>query len=301
MTPAELLNETIEAHGGRARWRRVEAITATLSSGGLAFQSRCQPNALKNLTIEVRPHDVAVTLADFVRPGWKGIWTPARAAIHDADGRLVEERSDPRSHFRGLVNQVYWDKLDILTFAGYALWNYLSFPFLLDGPDVALIGADGPSQAGILRLDVRFAAGAPTHSAIQSFHIDPQRRLVQHDYVAEPIGDGRPARTSASTAKSSTACCSIRGERCFRASVRGGGSSRFPRSSGSKSTTFESCSTRDPERCRTAADVRLRAAARRLSGALGERPPLFVGSRDRRCPWRTNPCSSSSPRPDSAR
>ena len=132
MTPAELLNETIEAHGGRARWRRVEALTATLSSGGLAFQSRCQPNALKNLTIEVRPHDVAVTLADFVRPGWKGIWTPARVGVHDADGRLVEERSDPRSHFRKLVNQVYWDRLDILTFAGYALWNYLSFPFLLD-------------------------------------------------------------------------------------------------------------------------------------------------------------------------
>ena len=188
MTPAELLNETIEAHGGRARWRRVEALTATLSSGGLAFQSRCQPNALNNLTIEVRPHDVAVTLADFVRPGWKGIWTPARAAVHDDDGRLVEERSDPRSHFRGLVNQVYWDRLDILTFAGYALWNYLSFPFLLDGPDVALIGVDGPSEAGTLRLDVCFAPGAPTHSANQSFHIDPQRQLVQHDYVAEPIG-----------------------------------------------------------------------------------------------------------------
>jgi hypothetical protein len=188
MTPAELLNETIEAHGGRARWRRVEAITAALSSGGLAFQSRCQPNALKNLAIEVRPHDVAVTLADFVRPGWRGAWTPARAAIFDAEGRLVGERDDPRRHFGGLVDQVYWDKLDILAFAGYALWNYLSFPFLLDSQDVALIGADGPSDAGTLRLDVRFAPGAPTHSANQSFHIDPRRRLVQHDYVAEPIG-----------------------------------------------------------------------------------------------------------------
>ena len=188
MMPADLLNETVEAHGGRARWRRVVAITAALSSGGLAFLSRCQPHALKGLTIEVRPHDVAVTLADFVRPGWRGTWTSARAAIHDAEGRVVAERNDPRSHFGGLVNQVYWDKLDVLTFAGYALWNYLSFPFLLDSPDVALIGADGPSKSGLLRLDVRFAPGAPTHSATQSFHIDLQRRLVQHDYVAEPIG-----------------------------------------------------------------------------------------------------------------
>ena len=248
MTPAELLNETIEAHGGRARWRRVEALTATLSSGGLAFQSRCQPNALKNLTIEVRPHDVAVTLADFVRPGWKGIWTPARAAVHDDDGRLVEERSDPRSHFRGLVNQVYWDRLDILTFAGYALWNYLSFPFLLDGPDVALIGVDGPSEAGILRLDVCFAPGAPTHSASRAFTSTLNASSCSTTMWPSRSDDGRPARTSASPAKSSTACGSIRGERCFRASVRGGGSSRFPRSSGSKSTTCESCSTRNRRR-----------------------------------------------------
>src|SRR5271165_6100412 len=104
MTPAELLDETIEAHGGRARWRRVAAVRARLSSGGLAFQSRCQPNALKNLTIEVRPHEVAVTLADFVGPGWRGMWTPELAAIHDDAGRLVAQRRDPRRHFGGLVD-----------------------------------------------------------------------------------------------------------------------------------------------------------------------------------------------------
>src|SRR5271165_4357405 len=118
MTPAELLNETIEAHGGREVWRRVGAVKAALSSGGLAFQSRCQPNALKTLKVEVHPHDPAVTLGDFVRPGWRGTWTPERAAVHDDRGRLVEQRRDPRGHFGGIVNQVYWDKLDILAFAG---------------------------------------------------------------------------------------------------------------------------------------------------------------------------------------
>jgi len=188
VTPAELLNETIEAHGGRERWRRVGAIRAALSSGGLAFQSRCQPNALKNLKIEVRPHDIAVTLGDFVRRGWRGTWTPALAAIHDDRGQLVAQRRDPRSHFSGVVSQVYWDKLDILTFAGYALWNYLSFPFLLERDDVELVGATPAAGDGNLRLDVRFGPGIPTHSRRQSFHIDPGRRLVRHDYTAEPIG-----------------------------------------------------------------------------------------------------------------
>ena len=188
MTPAELLNETIEGHGGRERWSRVRAIRAALSSGGLAFQSRCQPNALKGLQIEVRPHDVAVTLKDFVRPGWRGVWTPARAAIYDDSGGLIEERRDPRRHFGGAVQQVYWDKLDILTFAGCALWNYLSFPFLLEAKAVELIGAEVPSEAGVQKLDARFGPDVPTHSARQSFFIDAARRLVRHDYTAEPIG-----------------------------------------------------------------------------------------------------------------
>ncbi|RBP11420.1 hypothetical protein DFR50_116115 [Roseiarcus fermentans] len=186
MTPNELLDETIDAHGGRERWRRVAAIRAKLSSGGLAFRSRCQPNALKRLAIEVRPHAVAVSLGDFVRPGWRGDWTPALAAIRDDRGTVVAERRDPRSHFRGPLNQVYWDKLDILTFAGAALWNYLAFPFILERPGVAptAVGEDN----GALRLDVRFAPEVPTHCARQSFHLDARRRLVRHDYTAEAIG-----------------------------------------------------------------------------------------------------------------
>ena len=188
MTPAELLDETIDAHGGRERWRRVRAVRARLSSGGLAFRSRGQPDALKALEIEMRPHEVAVTLDDFVRPGWRGAWSPALAAIHDGNGRPVEQRSEPRKHFGGAVGRVYWDKLDILTFAGYALWNYLSFPFLLERPGVELTGAAPAGEGGVVRLDVRFPPDAPTHSERQSFYIDGGRRLVRHDYTAEPIG-----------------------------------------------------------------------------------------------------------------
>ena len=167
------------------------------------------------------------------------------------------------------MNQVYWDRLDILTFAGYALWNYLSFPFLLDGPDVALIGAEGSSRTGILRLDVRFAAGAPTHSILQSFHIDPQRQLVQHDYVAEPIGRWA---TGANLCLASEVVDGLRfytRRKVFPRLVRGGGSSRFPRSSGSKSTTCESCSTgnRRRERRWAGADVRRCACQARLANA----------------------------------
>jgi hypothetical protein len=186
MSPRELFEETIEAHGGRDRWRAVHAIEFALSSGGFAFLSRSQPNALKNLKVALRPHERQTLLGDFPHSGWQGTWTPDRVEIRDPDGALKAERRDPRRHFRGPLNQVYWDKLDILNFAGYALWNYLSFPFLLEEPGVVVTetGAGGAS----LRLDFVFDPSFPTHSARQSFHLDPSRRLVRHDYTAYVIG-----------------------------------------------------------------------------------------------------------------
>ena len=44
MKSPELLEETIHAHGGRDRWRAVEAIEVSLSSGGFAFLSRSRPS-----------------------------------------------------------------------------------------------------------------------------------------------------------------------------------------------------------------------------------------------------------------
>jgi hypothetical protein len=182
----DLLDEAIAAHGGRDRWRKVESIEFSLSSGGFAFLSRSQPTALLNLKVSLRPHERETTLCDFPRPDWRGVWTPDRVRILDQQGQLQGERSDPRRHFVGVVNQVFWDKLDVLYFAGYALWNYLSFPFLFEEPGVIVKEVDARGDAP--RLDVVFDSDVPTHSAKQSFHFDRSRRLLRHDYTADVIG-----------------------------------------------------------------------------------------------------------------
>jgi hypothetical protein len=185
-TSHELLEETIEAHGGRERWRAAHTIEFALSSGGFAFLSRSQPNALKNLKVALRPHERQTLIANFPRSGWQGAWTPDRVEIRDQEGALKGERLAPRTHFRRPLNQVYWDKLDILYFAGYALWNYLTFPFLLEEPGVVVTETE--AGAASPRLDAVFDQGFPTHSARQSFHLDPSRRLVRHGYTADVIG-----------------------------------------------------------------------------------------------------------------
>jgi len=188
MNPESLLEEVIAAHGGRERWRSVTAIEFSLQSAGFAFASHGQPSALRGLKVRVLPHQRIVQLRDYCRPGWSGEWSPHYVAMRNRDGALVSERHEPRTEFRGIVKNLVWDKLDILYFAGYALWNYLSFPFVLAEPGVKLAAPGSVDPGSSLRLAVEFPASLPTHSARQLFHFDEKRLLTRHDYTADVIG-----------------------------------------------------------------------------------------------------------------
>lgn len=184
MKSSDLLEEVLEAHGGRTRWQSLDTIEAELSSGGLAFSLHLQPWALQDLKISVQPHARRVVLRDFVHPGWTGVWTPDLVQLLDAHGIEVAQRQNPRASFSRIDRQVRWDKLDILYFAGYALWNYLSFPFILEAPGVSL--SESGTNTRVLRA--RFDASVPSHSEMQSFHIDTSGQLTRHDYTADVIG-----------------------------------------------------------------------------------------------------------------
>lgn len=178
-----LLETVIAAHGGRPRWQAVERIEARLSSAGLAFSLHLQARALEGLRLTLRPHAREVTLHGYGGPGWRGIWVPDQVRLLDPQGDLVTRRIEPRAMFSRLDRQVRWDRLDLLYFAGYALWNYLSFPFILEEPGVSLLESSAPD-----RLVARFDASLPTHSAVQTFHLDAAGLLTRHDYTADVIG-----------------------------------------------------------------------------------------------------------------
>ena len=55
--------------------------------------------------------------------------------IVDGKGTTVAQRMNPSATFRGLA-RLTWDALDFTYFAGDALWNYLTTPFLLVYKDV---------------------------------------------------------------------------------------------------------------------------------------------------------------------
>ena len=188
MKTDELLRQVLQAHGGLERWQQVRSIQARLSSGGFAFAFKFQPHALRGLQISVEPHTPRVVLANFMRPGWRGIWTPDRVQLLDEQGCQRDARERPRAQFSRWSRQLRWDKLDILYFAGYALWNYLSFPFLLVHPGVSVKAEESTQESGARCLRAHFDATVATHSAVQKFHIDSECNLLRHDYTADVIG-----------------------------------------------------------------------------------------------------------------
>jgi len=179
-----LLEEVLEAHGGRQRWAKLRTIEMSLASGGLAFTMHMQRTAFHSMKVTVWPHEPRVELVGVVKPGWRGVFAGDRVELFDETGAKVGARDRPRAGFDKLSKNFVWDDLDILYFGAYAIGNYISFPFILDDPKVQVEARrDGGDQ-----LVATFDPSIATHSRVQVFHVDEARHLTRHDYTADVMG-----------------------------------------------------------------------------------------------------------------
>ena len=136
--------------------------------------------------VAVFPHDRRVEFLGYGGPGRTGYWSPKRVELRSEAGDLVAGRDNPRAEFARFGKTVHWDLLDLLYFAGYAVWNYLCYPFVLMEPGVAV--TENLDAGGGGRLTAIFPEDFPTHSRRQRFHISADGRLMRHDYTADVIG-----------------------------------------------------------------------------------------------------------------
>lgn len=165
--------QILDAHGGLAHWRRVVRVEARVKMGGPLFWTKFRPAALKHFSLELFPQEDRLELVDFPRVGESASFTPAGVR----HGRA--ERTEARRHALGSLR---WDDLDEIYFAGYALWNYLSTPFLLVREGVQLHRRNEQSW------DVTFPAGFETHCQRQRFWFGADGLLRRLDYHAEVFG-----------------------------------------------------------------------------------------------------------------
>jgi hypothetical protein len=185
-----LLASIVEAHGGLDRWRRLTRAGATIVTGGAFW-------GMKNLTQDQDPrrmtvslHEERCSLAPFGDPDWHTEFTPDRVAILRDDGTVVAERRDPRASFAGHEMTTPWDPLHRAYFNGYALWTYLTTPFLLtmDGVQVTegQPWTEGSETLRVLRA--RFPGSIATHGELQDFFFGDDLLLRRHDYNVEVAG-----------------------------------------------------------------------------------------------------------------
>ncbi|CAM4217602.1 hypothetical protein MB901379_02382 [Mycobacterium basiliense] len=188
-----LLDEVVHAHGGMQRWRSVTTLQARVRTGGLLLRTRVPGNRLADYHITVHVQDARTVLDPFPRDGQRGVFEHGSVRIETDEGEVISSRANPRSAFfgrSGMRRNIRWDPLDSVYFAGYAMWNYLSTPYLLTREGVQVQQGDPWLEQGETwrRLNVTFPSHIDTHSPRQTYYFDGRGHLRRHDYIPEVIG-----------------------------------------------------------------------------------------------------------------
>lgn len=187
----DAVEQTIAAHGGRELWDGAGEVSIRFSSGGLAFASKLQGHAVRDVEARIATRGQHVTLAPFPRAGQRGVMDQSGTVsiVTDA-GEVLHRRENARAAFGDLRHRLWWDRLDILYFAAYAVWTYVSVPFVLERQDYEVSEIEPWVAEGERwrRIAVRFPEPVHTHSRDQVFYLDERGLIFRHDYTAEPIG-----------------------------------------------------------------------------------------------------------------
>ena len=185
-----LLARIIDAHGGLDGWNQYEKVDATIVSGGGLFRLKGVPQDSTPRRMTVWLHEERSSVFPFGAPDQRTMFTPGRIAIEKLDGAIVAERHAPRDSFAGHQMTTPWDPLHRAYFNGYAMWTYLTTPFLLamDGVRVEETEPwrDGSDTWRVLRA--YFPGSMETHSGIQEFLFGEDLMLRRHGYSVNVAG-----------------------------------------------------------------------------------------------------------------
>jgi hypothetical protein len=187
---SELLDAVIAAHGGLERWRAVRSIDVTFNFSGGLLELKGYPGH-RRPTVSV---DVSVPRAVFQRlggdPDDRWIFTTDRVWIERRDGSIVEQRSDPRAAFAGHERSTPWDRLHLTYFIGYAIWNYLTTPFLFVLPGFTAREVEPHVEGGETWrvLEVTYPDCIPAHTKVQKLYFDDRFMLKRLDYITDVLG-----------------------------------------------------------------------------------------------------------------
>lgn len=186
-----LLDDVIAAHGGIARWTRVSTIDGDMSITGAMWARKGWPDALKSVHVTIETRKQWTSYRPFIAADRRSICTPDLTVIETLDGRRLDERRNPRAAFEGHTPATPWDEINLAYFSGYAIWNYLTTPFLFALPGIKAEEIEPRSNGGAMhrRLKVIFPDSIATHGPEQVFHVGEDNLISRVDYSAVVVGN----------------------------------------------------------------------------------------------------------------
>jgi hypothetical protein len=130
------------------------------------------------------------TLGRFGGTDRKVRFTPDMLTVESEDGEILGIRDNPRAAFRGHVNETAWDDLHAAYFQGYAVWTYITQPFLYTYPGFAVEEIEPWAEGGEVwrRLKVTFPDHLAAHTREQVSYFGPDGLLRRHDYAVDVLG-----------------------------------------------------------------------------------------------------------------
>lgn len=182
-----ILERAISAAGGREAWSGALTLEVDVRLGGVVWRSKGVALPSEPLRVVLDRVSGQVRMAIPSRPDVMGVAAADGVVwLEDSTGTVLEQRDSGRAAFPARR----WDDLHYAYFAGYAMRNYLSAPFLLAEPgfSVRAAGTSRVSGRRTDRIEVVFPESVITHSRRQAFHIDDEGLILRHDYTAEVVG-----------------------------------------------------------------------------------------------------------------
>lgn len=186
----ELLELAVNAAGGHEAWSKVSTITARVSLTGGLYAIKRQPAGMPDVSLKMRVDNPEVEVSPFPEVGQVGHFQTDRVWVSDAKNTTVSELRDPRDSFAGATLTTPWEPLQLLYFNAYAMWNYLSTPFLLTRPGFHTqeVGPHEEMGQSWRVLEVTYPDNIPFHTKTQRLYFNEQGLLQRLDYSTDVAG-----------------------------------------------------------------------------------------------------------------
>ena len=194
-----VIDDAVKAHGGLDRWLAVRSLSAPLSIGGSLWADRGHDGVLADAAVLIDPHRQHVEFSGFGPQRLRTWFEPRLVIVLTEHGTEIDRHRDPRRSFPRDA-AAPWDNVQVAYFVSYAIWNYLTLPFLLTTPTVEVTEVEPwPAADPSWRRVCADFSEAPieTHNRVQYYNFDSENLLVRHDYDADVLG-GAPASNQAS-------------------------------------------------------------------------------------------------------